>query len=201
MRRRPPRRLPTAPWNRFAWRRIPSLTTNRCRPWAISTIPTGGRWNCPSRGEGAGVTRIPYTNIWQTAAARRRAEYFAARQRGDTGDYSLPAADQQYVLLNEHPVSWVNAEGQRRERVISILSARSIEINGTTLDLTVAAYWTQQNPGSFTATVLNGNDEPVARIHRRWGLGSGYDITLSQTFENLTRQPMDIVWAQYRPRV
>ena len=90
--------------------------------------------------EGAGVTRIPYTNIWQTAAARRQAaEYFAARQRGDTGDYSLPAPDQRYVLLNEHPVSWVNAEGQRRERVISILSARSIEINGTTLDLTVAA--------------------------------------------------------------
>ena len=150
--------------------------------------------------EGAGVTRIPYTNIWQTAAARRQAaEYFAARQRGDTGDYSLPAPDQRYVLLNEHPVSWVNAEGQRRERVISILSARSIEINGTTLDLTVAAHWTQQNPGSFTATVLNGNDEPVARIHRRWELGSGYDITLSQTFENLTRQPMDIVWAQYGP--
>ena len=150
--------------------------------------------------EGAGVSRIPYSNIWQTAAARRQAaEYFAARQRGDTDGCSLPAPDDRYVLLNEHPVSWVNAEGERRERTISILSARSIAINGTTLDLTVAAHWTQPKPGSFTATVLNGDDEPVARIHRTWELGSGYDITLSQSFENLTRNPMEIVWAQYGP--
>ena len=150
--------------------------------------------------EGAGVSRIPYSNIWQTAAARRQAaEYFAARQRGDTDGYSLPTPDDRYVLLNEHPVSWVNAEGERRERIISILSARSIAINGTTLDLTVAAHWTQPSPGSFTATVLNGDDEPVARIHRTWELGSGYDITLSQSFENLTREPMQIVWAQYGP--
>lgn len=150
--------------------------------------------------EGAGVSHIPFSNIWQTAAARRQAAaYFSARTRGDTTGYSLPPEEDRYVLLNEHPVSWVNPEGERRERVISILSARSVEINGTTFDLTVAAHWQQTEPGSFTATVLNEDDEPVARIHRVWKLGSGYDVTLSQSFENLTTEPLRIVWAQYGP--
>jgi len=150
--------------------------------------------------EGAGLIRIPFSNIWQTASARRQASmYFSAKAAGDTTGYSLPPESERYILLNEQMISWTNPEGALQQRLISVLSTNRVVINGTVLDLTRGEYWVQPEPGVFEATVLNEDDQPVARVHRRWQLGSGFDITLEQSLENLGSDPMTISWAQYGP--
>ena len=150
--------------------------------------------------EGAGLTRIPFSNIWQTAASRRQAlMYFSAKAAGDTTGYSLPPESERYILLNEQMITWNDPEGDLQQRLVSILSANRVVINGDVLDLTRGDHWIQPSPGVFKATVLNEDEEPVARLHRRWELGSGYDITLEQSFENLGSEPMTISWAQYGP--
>ena len=154
---------------------------------------------------GAGLAQIPFSNIWQTAAARRQAlMYFNAKASGDTTGYSLPPWSERYILLNQEKVAYSDAEGRRQETLISILGANNVTIVTSgqadiVLDLYSPEHWSQTKPGEFEAMILNEKDEPVARIHRHWKLGSGYDITLHQTFENLGSDALQFRWAQYGP--
>ena len=148
---------------------------------------------------GAGVSEISFTNIWETAAARRDAEaYFAARRRGETPTVQLPEADR-YVLQRQHPLTWTDPSGAVQSRDISVLSALKVQIGEASLDLTPPEHWEQTAPGVFIATVLDKDDAPVATITRRWELTSGYDLTLHQVFENLSVSPLEVTWTQYGP--
>lgn len=169
---------------------------------SVGDLDDPGQWSMKLifTREGAGLTQIPFSNIWQTAASRRQASmYFSAKAAGDTTGYSLPPESERYILLNEQMITWNDPEGDLQQRVVSILSANRVVINGAVLDLTRGDHWIQPSPGVFTATVLNDDEKPVARVHRRWELGSGYDITLEQSFENLSSESMTISWAQYGP--
>ncbi|MDG2292308.1 MAG: membrane protein insertase YidC [Phycisphaerales bacterium] len=148
---------------------------------------------------GAGVSEIAFTDIWETAAARRDAEmYFAARRRGETPTVQLQEAER-YVLQRQHPLTWSDPSGAVQSRDISVLSALKVQIGEDVLDLTPPEHWHETAPGAFLATVLDKDDVPVATITRRWELASGYDLTLHQIFENISDAPLEVTWTQYGP--
>ncbi len=149
---------------------------------------------------GAGIVSIPFSNIWETAAARRQASmYFAAKKAGDASNHELPV-DERYVLQNAEPISWVGLDGMQQHRTISIFSAQYITIEGkTTLDLTPPEAWKELGPGHFSSRILSKDGEPVATIERRFELGSGYDITLHQSITNHTKGSLQFQWTQYGP--
>ena len=148
---------------------------------------------------GAGLSKIEFSDIWYTAAAKRQAgEYFAAVARGEQPSVELPV-DERYVLNRSHLMTWMNVEGGVEQRDVSVLSANRVDIGDVILDLTLPDFWEETEPGRFVATILDESDAVVARVTRRWELGSGYDITLHQEFENATDAPMTVTWAQYGP--
>ena len=148
---------------------------------------------------GAGVSKIEFSDIWYTAAARRQAaEHFAAVRRGEEPAVALPV-DERYVLNRSNLMTWTNVEGTVERRDVSVLSATTVHIGDSILDLTLPEYWEQTAANRFVATILDGDDAVVARVTRRWELGKGFDITLHQEFENATDAPMQVLWAQYGP--
>jgi YidC/Oxa1 family membrane protein insertase len=76
-----------------------------------------------------------------------------------------------------------------------------VELSGVTLDgSAVRRIWRQTAPGEFEAIILDEQEQPVARVVRRYELKEGsYDVALRQTVENLTTGPMDIRWYQLGP--
>ncbi|MBT5583321.1 MAG: membrane protein insertase YidC [Phycisphaerae bacterium] len=144
--------------------------------------------------QGAGIVRIPFANIWTTAKARRQAEaWYAARGTDRAGSVDLPAEEFRLELAKE---SLVPMGGQLI--TIPLLSARSITVNGTELNLVPASCWKPDGVGRFVAEVLNGKDEPIVRIERTWRLDQ-WDIELDQQIVNLTGEDLAIRWSQYGP--
>lgn len=61
-------------------------------------------------------------------------------------------------------------------------------------------YWTQLAPGSFQATINDAEGKPAFTITRTYELEkNSYDVKLRQTVQNLTDQPMRLVWCQFGP--
>ncbi|MBC7772595.1 MAG: YidC/Oxa1 family insertase periplasmic-domain containing protein [Pyrinomonadaceae bacterium] len=61
--------------------------------------------------------------------------------------------------------------------------------------------WTElSTPGSFQATINDAAGKPALTITRSYELEkNSYDIKLKQTVQNLTDQPVKVVWHQYGP--
>ncbi len=144
--------------------------------------------------QGAGIVEIPFADIWTTAAANRQAKaWFAARGTSKEGSVEPPPADTRYVLARESLVPFGT------ELVtIPLLSARSVTINGTELNLVPSVCWKLDGPGRFVAEIRNADDAPVARIVRTWSLDS-WDIKLDQRLINLSGTDLKVRWSQYGP--
>lgn len=85
-------------------------------------------------------------------------------------------------------------------------AADAITINGVNVGLGVAAdratqtLWRERAPGTFEAIIEDQNDAEIARIVRVYELKpQSYEFTIRQRVENLTAQPMSIVWKQWGP--
>ena len=73
---------------------------------------------------GGGIESITFSNIWETAAAKRQAEaYFAAEARGSVEGYSLPSDDQRFVLRRMQAVPYA---GQSIK--ISLMAASGLQV-------------------------------------------------------------------------
>jgi len=88
---------------------------------------------------------------------------------------------------------------------VASLAARSVQINGQTLNLYASGsadewVWRPIGPGAFEAMIVNAEGDPVARITRRYVLRSGsFDILIDQRLENFTDRALTIRWVQYGP--
>ncbi|MHC4976731.1 MAG: YidC/Oxa1 family insertase periplasmic-domain containing protein [Planctomycetota bacterium] len=108
------------------------------------------------------------------------------------------------TLRKEKPYS-VQERQQVNGIAITSLAARAVTINGQSIDLYASGVddtwiWTQTAPGSFEATIVNADDEPVARITKQFSLqANSFDIRVDQQLVNLTNQPLDVLWIQYGP--
>ena len=144
--------------------------------------------------QGAGIAQIPFANIWNTAAAKRQAaRWFAAQGTSKADLVELPAFDQRLILASE---STVSVGG--RLATIPLLSAGNIQIDGTTLDLSLAECWKPTGAGTFIAEIRNGDGKPVVRVERAWTLDA-WDIELGQRIVNLSSADLEIRWSQFGP--
>ncbi|MBG83947.1 MAG: hypothetical protein CMJ40_05300 [Phycisphaerae bacterium] len=154
---------------------------------------------------GGGIESITFSNIWETAAAKRQAEaYFAAEARGSVEGYSLPSDDQRFVLRRMQAVPYA---GQSIK--ISLMAASGLQVQWNEGDESVslknplpllsALYWQSIGPGMFKAEVENAKGELVLEILRRFELGDGFDITLHQRVINHTGRDISVQWQQYGP--
>jgi YidC/Oxa1 family membrane protein insertase len=159
---------------------------------------------------GAGLERITLSGHWQTAAeSRQAAAHYDALKRGDPNPPPLPALSARYVLQTAHSLLvYDEATGQWLEVSVPTLAAYGIYINGEEVPLVkvftdgsgvVWTLWAETAPGQFQATILDGDDRPIALLERAWSIADGHDITLAQRVVNLTEAPLEVQWIQYGP--
>ncbi len=159
---------------------------------------------------GAGLERITLSEFWLTARQSRRARaHYDALDRGDLNPPPLPDAAGRYVLGTAETMAGVDAvRSQVFEISVPLLAAYAIMINGQEVNL-VSQYtdesdtgwvrWQQTDPGAFEATIVDGDEKPVARVTRRCRPGPDYDIVYEQRIFNLTAAPLTVHWIQYGP--
>ena len=146
---------------------------------------------------GAGITRIEYSDIWQTAADKLRAhEYFKTLQSDQPIDPQKLANVERYVLVSRQPR--LSPDG-RRLLDTPVLAASGISINGQFVSLASEASWTETAKGTFQSQIVDEHNSPVALVTRQYSLGPAYDLTLTQRVRNLVSQPLTIGWHQYGP--
>ncbi|MCH2139408.1 MAG: membrane protein insertase YidC [Phycisphaerales bacterium] len=156
--------------------------------------PSAAKMQVQLTRQGAGIVEIPFTDIWTTAAARRQAaNWYAAKASAQTEGITPPLEDDRYVLARESQVPIGD-----QLVTIPLLSARSLTVNGTELNLVPASCWQAAGPGAFIAEIRNDQNEAVARVHRKYSLND-WDILLEQHVENLSGTNLSIRWSQYGP--
>ncbi|MCI0631914.1 MAG: hypothetical protein L0Y44_14815, partial [Phycisphaerales bacterium] len=144
---------------------------------------------------GAGIARIAYSDIWETAEANRIADAYRKRL-GPADPFDLTQVDesQRYVLQQEQPFVWSNGS-----TLIPILAAHSVVINGSLVSLFEGSIWSETAVGRFETTIVDQDGKPVAQIVRQHILKPGYGLVIVQQVENVSGQPLEVKWQQYGP--
>ena len=159
---------------------------------------------------GAGLERITLSEYWLTAAQSRQAHaHYDAIAGRDPNPPPLPDPSGRYVLQSAQQVPAFNAATAQWTTVsVPQLGAYAVVVNGVEVSLvkkytddggTSWVLWRETAPGAFEATLEDEDDRPVARITRRFELGSEYDIAIRQEITNLTSSPLEVKWIQYGP--
>ncbi|MHC5025400.1 MAG: YidC/Oxa1 family insertase periplasmic-domain containing protein [Planctomycetota bacterium] len=157
---------------------------------------------------GAGITRIALSDEWDTAARAQEARsHWNAVEAGDADPPPLPDERHRYILA---------AVRMYGTAPIPVFGAYALEINGTLVNLLYdvetttdeatgiasesrLSVWSADGPGTFTATIVNTDNEPIARVRRAFKIGHAFGLTLEQSIENLTPQALNVRWIQYGP--
>lgn len=159
-----------------------------------SLDPTKDRFTLDFSSAGAGISRIVFSEFWMSAVDRMAAiRNAAAVASGASTIPPLPDASSRYFLS---PV------GTLAHFTVPMLAAHSIQVDGRSISL-FGAVWSQLSPGSFETLLVDDAGTPVLRVRRLFTLqakqGDGYDISLSQTVENLSSALHTIRIVQYGP--
>jgi YidC/Oxa1 family membrane protein insertase len=147
--------------------------------------------------QGAGIAAIPFSDFWETAAAKRKARAYLGTLRPDEPfDLSQVVEAERYVLQTQRPYFWNGKSVQ-----VPLLAAHSILVNGTTVGLLQESVWSQTAPGEFRSHIVNTDNVPLLEITRQFSLQANapYEIVLRQRARNLSDQPLQIRWTQYGP--
>ena len=159
---------------------------------------------------GAGLKRITLSGFWLTAAQSRQASaHWDAVRDHDPNPPPLPAAADRYVLQTAQSITaFEPTKSQWIEISVPQLAASAVNINGTEVSLLKQytdddggrwVLWRETAAGAFEATIVDESETPVARITRRFVLGSDYEIVIEQRVTNLTAAPLQVQWIQYGP--
>ncbi len=157
--------------------------------------------------QGAGIESIRFSDLWQTALAKREAEQYL-RSLSPEEPYDLAQVDEskRYILQTTQNYEWVDAQGQLRITPVPVLAAHSITINGQYVPLLLDSIWAETAPGRFETHIVNSDQKPIAVLVRQFSLSGAngsvdgaYDIILRQRVRNLTDQPLEVRWGQYGP--
>ncbi len=134
----------------------------------------------------AGIERITFSNFWTTATAKRQAE----QHRKDVAENvsnptPIPDDSLRYVLQTAQQF-----QNSRLESLIPgggtlpLFAAHHIDINGRSINL-FSSNWEQYAPGKFLLEIVDGDDNVIVRVHRKYGRVPGkYVINLTQQVEN-----------------
>lgn len=124
--------------------------------------------------------------------------------RFGAGIERLLLTDAYETIKREKHVTLQNARTDRANYYKAVpFALERVTINGVSVPLGASAdTWRQDpaDPGLFTAEIVDAQGVPVARITRRFSAQPGsYELRLDQRLDNLTDQPMRVVWTQTGP--
>ena len=159
-----------------------------------SLDPAKDRFTIDFSPAGAGISRIVFSEFWMSAADRTAAiRHASAVASGADTVPPLPDSSSRYFLA---PV------GTLANFTVPMVGAHSIQVDGQSASL-FGAVWSQQSAGTFETLLVDDAGNPVLKVRRVFAMqakqGAGYDITLSQTVENMSSAPHTISIVQYGP--
>jgi YidC/Oxa1 family membrane protein insertase len=147
---------------------------------------------------GAGISAIPFADIWDSAAAARKARAYLESLPPDAPiDLSSLDEAQRNILQTAKTLAW-QFGGQSGASLITILAAHSIIVNGVEVKF-LNEPWSQTAPGTFESSIVDGDGRERIHITRRYILGAAFDITVQTRVRNVTDEPLDVRWRQYGP--
>jgi len=136
----------------------------------------------------AGIASIQFSNIFETVDGKFAWNKY--RKNGGTE----PPQDELYLLTSQNVV---------HQQTKPVLGAFQVNINDQKLSLTSASDWktveTTSSSAEFVAIIIDGKQNKIASIRRKWTLNSQYGLHLEQSVLNLTSQEMSVQWLQYGP--
>ncbi len=156
---------------------------------------------------GAGITRIAFADIWETAEARRQARNWSRAGGADQSEVEPPAEELRYVLATSRKLR-NSLAGRGAGTTIPELAANQVEVNGVRVSLLrsdedlaagLEPVWSETGPGRFETMLVNAEGTPVLRIERTFTVAENFDIALRQRVENLSDESLEIRWWQYGP--
>jgi len=124
--------------------------------------------------------------------------------RFGAGIESLQLSDAYETVKREKHVTVQKARVDRANFLKAVpFALASVTINGERVVLGARSdTWRQSaaDPGHFEAEILDRDGAAVARVTRRFiVLPASYELTIDQSLENLTAEPMTVVWTQTGP--
>lgn len=170
--------------------RVPAGQSAATAPTAIGSLdPEQSRYRIEFAPTGAGIQSIVFSDFWRTAR-----DLTAARAHRADPSKPMPPDSERHVLASSTPLHWSG-----NVTLVPVLSAHSVEINGTRVDL-FGAVWSETSPGHFATEIVDAAGIPQFRVERGYELAAqSYDLTLRQSVTNLTAAPAKVRWIQYGP--
>ncbi len=139
--------------------------------------------------QGASIARVAFSDIWNTAEAKRKAERYL-KQVQPSGAVSVATST---------PFDFTQVDESQRYVLQNVGLAYRILVNGQPVDLVSESAWSETAPGRFESHIVDADGHPILAISRQFTLGPTYDITLQQTIKNISSQPVDAQWIQLGP--
>lgn len=158
---------------------------------------------------GAGIERIAFSDIWETAEARHQAERHRAALAAGRPGPGMPDESLRYVLHEAREL--VNAripDGL----VIPDLAASRLLVDGRSINLfaynrrtdengteMLERIWAETAPGRFETEIVDDAGTVLLRVIRTYALGADYDVEMRQTVENRSPYELEIQLDQWGP--
>lgn len=199
----PPAPVPPADARDLTNLRVETVTAAPAAPLG-SLDPAIAKMQLRMEPRGAGIDVIAFSDIWETAKAKRQAEAYRAAL--DAGEQPPAPPDEalRYILQRGTTLRYGTGEA-----VIPVLGASQLRLSAAGFDWSdiskvpkvqlAGVPWREIAPGQFEINILNGHDEVIATIIRRFTLGDGFEIDLEQRVTNHSGQPLRMQWVQYGP--
>ncbi len=118
--------------------------------------------------------------------------------------HSTALGQDPYTIQQPVKASRIEADGKTVTYSIYPFAARAIHVNDQSIDLQKPSgdqpVWALVAPGQYQLTLENGQGQSILRVTRRYWLDDQkavYDLRCDQKVENLTGQPLEVVWEQY----
>ncbi len=169
--------------------------TVAAKPAILGSLdPAKDRFTIEFSSTGAGIDRIAFSEFWVHAVDRVAAiRHATAVATGADKIPPMPAESDRYVLT---PVGTIGTWN------VPMLAAHSVEVDGQLISL-FGSVWAERAAGEFEAIIDDDAGTATLRIRRSFTVtptqGAGYDITLTQTVENLSSTPRQVGILQYGP--
>ena len=158
--------------------RAPSEATEA--PASIGSLEAGrAQMRIDFTPNAAGIARIVFADIWDTAADWRAARVHRAAVKA--GAASPPALPPESARHSIEPLSTLGGIQ------VPLLAMHSIEVDGVRVSL-FGKVWSEVAPGSFVTEVSSDDGAVRLRITRSFAIaegGDGFDLSVAQRVDNL----------------
>ncbi len=175
---------PAAPAEARIYSVRPLFDGNDFTPLGSSDPESGYNLRFEVSRYGAGLREVVLSEFWKTYEEQERYALVAEQTLEASGiKFGLTPMAATYVKIGNAPF-------------VPLYSRPDPNRPGNHL----TDIWREIEPGRYEALIVDDNDREVLRLERRYALQPGsYEVSLSQTLENLSDEPLDVSLYQYGP--